>query len=338
MLITPKQLNARLEAFKGDVFTIAGDEPLTKEECLDRIRKQARSIGAEERSSFVADRYFDWQKIIQLNQSISLFSSHRIIEITLPTGKPGVDGAKALVELATKSLEDTTLIILLPSADRDTKNSKWFAALMEHLVIEVKDISINELPRWIAERMAAQEQKTDQESLVFIAQQVEGNMLAAHQEIQKLGLLYPAGNLSAEEVKDAVLNVARFDAFQLGEAMLAGDTERTARILEGLKDEGEQPVAVMNPILWLVKPLLKLKQAQQKGQSIQSAMSSARVFGARQALLKQAMQRLSLKQVEAALQKLADIDRIAKGVLDGDAWQEISRLCFGLARIRPRRR
>jgi DNA polymerase III subunit delta len=163
-------------------------------------------------------------------------------------------------------------------------------------------------------------------------------MLAAHQEIQKLALLYPAGNLSAAQIKEAVFNVARFDAFQLGEAMLQGDSDRTVRILQGLQEEGAQAVAVMNPLIWLIRPLLRVKQAEASGENIQSAMSNARIFGDRQALIKQAAQRLSMRQLEAALQKLSEIDRMAKGVMQGDAWLEISRLCFGLARIKSRTR
>jgi DNA polymerase-3 subunit delta len=151
-------------------------------------------------------------------------------------------------------------------------------------------------------------------------------------------LLYPAGEITSVQIRDAVLNVARFNAFQLGEAMLQGDSERTIRILQGLQDEGEQAVAVMNPLIWLIRPLLRIKQAEAQGENLQSVMASARLFGDRQLLIKSAAQRLSIRQVEAALQKLSEIDRMAKGVMQGDAWLEISRLCFGLARIKARTR
>ncbi|MEK9939425.1 MAG: DNA polymerase III subunit delta, partial [Methylotenera sp.] len=165
---------------------------------------------------------------------------------------------------------------------------------------------------------------------------VEGNLLAANQEIQKLGLLYPQGELTDSAVREAVLNVARFDAFQLGEAVLQGDAERTARILQGLQDEGENAVAVMNPLMWVLRPLAGIKQAEMRGENLNQAMVSARIYGDRQAQVKRALSRLSLRQLEAAVQKLAEIDRIAKGVMQGDAWLEISRLCFGLARVRNR--
>ena len=190
-----------------------------------------------------------------------------------------------------------------------------------------------QLPQWIAQRLALQNQQTDNETLEFIAHQVEGNLLAAHQEIQKLSLLCPEGQLSAQTVREAVLNVSRYDAFQLGEAVLAGDTERTMRILQGLQDEGEQPVAVMNPLMWTLRPLVRLKQTEMRGENLANAMQSARIYGDRQSLARRAIARLSLKQLQAALLKLADIDKTAKGIMRGDAWLEISRLCFGLAKI-----
>jgi DNA polymerase III subunit delta len=338
MLIAPNQLNKSLSPTQS-LYIISGDEPLSKSECLDEIRAFARKNGAEERVGFIVERHFNWAQITQFNQNFSLFSSRRILEITIPSGKPGIDGAKELIELATHPMQDTTTIVILPTLERESKNSAWYAALLQHgVVVELKNIQPQDLPQWISQRLAKQQQQTDPASLAFIAHQVEGNMLAAHQEIQKLGLLFPSGVLSPEQVRDAILNVARFDAFQLGEAMLQGDSNRTIRILQGLQDEGEQAVSVMNPLIWLIRPLLRIKQAEMRGENLQSAMTNARIFGDRQALMRTATQRLSLRHIEAALQKLTEIDRIAKGVMQGDAWLEISRLCFGLARIRTRTR
>lgn len=339
MQISANALVKHLSGTPSPVVVIVGDEPLAKAESLDSVRQYARKLGAEERTSLLVERQFNWQTVTQFSQHFSLFSSHRILEIHIPGGKPGVDGAKVLSELAQQPMPDTTTIITLPTLERESKNSVWYQHLQAHaLVVELKEVVVTQLPAWIKQRLAQQNQHTDDDSLVFMAQQVEGNMLAAHQEIQKLALLYPTGEITAAEIKDAVLNVARFDAFQLGEAMLQGDSERTIRILQGLQDEGEQPVAVMNPLIWLIRPLLRIKQAEAQGENLQSAMASARLFGDRQLLVKSAAQRLSIRQVEAALQKLSEIDRMAKGVMQGDAWLEISRLCFGLARIKARTR
>ena len=335
--IEQNQLKQHLSQKLSPLYVLVGDEPLTQSECLDAIRQAARKAGADERSSFMVERNFNWQQIQQFGQALSLFSSLRILEVHIPSGKPGVDGGKALTELSAKPIADTTTIIVLPALEREAKNSAWFNALQSaSTLIELKEIAPTQLPQWLAARLAAQNQSTDTASLTFIANQVEGNLLAAHQEIQKLALLYPAGEISDSAVREAVLNVSRFDAFQLGEAVLAGDAARTSRILQGLQDEGENAVAVMNPLMWVLRPLVRIKQAEARGENIMNAMTNARIYGDRQSLLKRALARLSLRQLEAALQKLCDIDRTAKGVLQGDAWLELSRLCFGLAKVRGR--
>jgi DNA polymerase III subunit delta len=337
MRLAENQLNQQLQKNVAPLYVLVGDEPLAQSECLDAIRQAARKAGADERSSFIVERNFNWQQIQQFGQAMSLFSNLRILEIHIPSGKPGVDGGKALVELATNAIPDTTTIIVLPALEREAKNSAWFSALQNaSTLIELNEIAPNQLPNWLAARLATQNQSTDAASLAFIANQVEGNLLAAHQEIQKLGLLYPAGEISAEAVRESVLNVSRFDAFQLGEAVLAGDAARTSRILQGLQDEGENPVAVMNPLMWVLRPLVRIKHAEARGENVMNAMTSARIYGERQNLVKRALARLSLRQLEAALQKLCDIDRTAKGVMHGDAWLELSRLCFGLAKVRGR--
>ena len=331
------QLKQQLNNKLSPLYVLVGDEPLAQSECLDTIRQAARKAGADERNSFIVERNFNWQQIQQFGQSLSLFSSQRILEIHIPSGKPGVDGGKALTELSAKPIPDTTTIIVLPNLEREAKNSAWFNALQSaSTIIELKEIAPNQLPQWLSARLAAQNQSCDAASLEFIAHQVEGNLLAAHQEVQKLALLYPAGEISAESVRDAVLNVSRFDAFQLGEAVLAGYAARTTRILQGLQDEGENAVAVMNPLMWALRPLVRIKQAEARGENVVSAMTNARIYGDRQSLVKRALARLSLRQLEAALQKLCDIDRTAKGVMQGDAWLELSRLCFGLAKVRGR--
>jgi DNA polymerase-3 subunit delta len=337
MRLAQAQLESHLKNGLQALYVLAGDEPLAQRECLDAIRTAARAQGFEERTSLTVERNFNWQQLQNYGQSISLFASRRLLELSIPSGKPGVDGGKALVALAAKTIPDTTVVIILPTLERDAKNSTWFNALeTQAQTITLNEVDAANLPKWIAHRLAQQGQHTGTQTLEFLAHQVEGNLLAANQEVQKLGLLYPQGELSDETVREAVLNVSRYDAFQLGEAVLQGDAERTVRILQGLQDEGENAVAVMNPLMWVLRPLVRIKQAEMRGENINNAMTSARIYGDRQALMKRALSRLSIRQLEAALQKLADIDRTAKGVMLGDAWLEISRLCFGLARVRSR--
>jgi len=333
MRIQPAQLAQHLPP-KQHLFVLAGDEPLSITEAIDQIRAAARQHGAQERASFTVERYFNWAQVSQFLQSFSLFAEQRILEINIPTGKPGVEGAKALQQVAELPAADTTIIITLPAPDRDMTSSTWYEALSQQgILLVLNQVPLAQLPEWIAQRLAMQQQTADEASRRFIAEQVEGNLLAAHQEIQKLGLLYPPGPLSEDAIRQCVLNVARFDVSQLGEAMLQGDQSRVMRIIEGLREEGETAVAVMNPLVWLFRPLLQVRLAMQNGQAAQAAMSQARLFGDRQQLVRRALEFLPQKHIEAALQKLSDIDRMAKGVGDGDAWLELSRLCSGIARM-----
>jgi DNA polymerase-3 subunit delta len=341
MNLTPQQISQHLSNGLKPLYVLTGDEPLSQRECLDAIRTQARQQGVDERTSLTVDRYFNWGQIAEFGQAMSLFASQRLLEINIPTGKPGLDGSKVLQALANQALPDTITVIILPKVDWRDAKSAWYIALQQQSIfIELHEVGPAQLPQWIANRLAVQKQSTDAETLSFMANQVEGNLLAAHQEIQKLGLLYPAGAIAGEDVRAAVLNVSRFDAVQLGEAVLTGDVDRTVRILEGLKDEGAQAVVVMNPLIWAITPLLKVKQAETSGENLNAAMKNAKLYYEKEAFARRVLPRLSLKQLQAALLKLADIDKISKGMMQGDAWLEITRLCFGLAKItaRPRTR
>ncbi len=337
MRIQAAQLAAHLPPVQH-LFVLAGDEPLSITEAADRIRAAARQHGAQERASFTVERYFNWAQVSQFLQSGSLFAEQRILEIHLPSGKPGIEGAKALQQLASQPLTDTTVIVTLPAPDRDLNSSAWFEALSQTgVLLLLNQIPLPQLPEWIAQRLALQQQSASLSARQFIAEQVEGNLLAAHQEIQKLGLLYPPGELSEQAIRECVLNVARFDVSQLGEAMLQGDAARVCRMLDGLREEGETAVAVMNPLVWLLRPSLQVRLAMQQGAAQNAAMTQARVFGDRQQQVRRALDVLPQKHLEAAVQKLAEIDRIAKGVGDGDAWLELSRLCSGIARLAANR-
>ncbi|HEU4708994.1 MAG TPA: DNA polymerase III subunit delta [Methylophilaceae bacterium] len=339
MRLAPQQLPQHLENSLRPLYVLAGDEPLAQRECLDLLRAVALQQGFDERTSFSVERNFNWQQLKAYGQATSLFASRRLLELSIPSGKPGTEGSKALQELAEQPMLDTVVVIILPTLDRDGRNSTWFSTLEQAgVLLTLEEVEASRLPQWISQRLALQGQQTDSETLEFMAHQVEGNLLAAHQEIQKLGLLYPPGPLSGEQIREAVLNVSRYDAFQLGEAVLAGDVERTVRILQGLQDEGAQPVAVMNPLMWVLRPLVRVKQAESRGENVAAAMQAARIYGDRQALTKRALSRMSLRQLQAALVKLSEIDKTAKGLMQADAWLEISRLCFGLAKIGSRSR
>lgn len=337
MKLPAEQLSQHLERPPRALYVISGDEPLGVMEAQDSIRAAARRNGYSERETFTVERSFSWARLKASSQSLSLFSSLRIVEINIPSGKPGTDGSKALQEYAADLPPDTLTIITLPRIEKRDQGV-WFQKLEDAgVLISVYPVEPDRLPAWIGRRLVAQSQQADTETLEFIANQVEGNLLAAHQEIQKLGLLYPAGRLKIEDVRDAVLNVSRFDAFQLGDAMLAGDPARTSRVLDGLKAEGVEPVALLGVLMWLLRGALKVKMAQAQGMDLMSAFGQAKIWGDRQNVMRQALNRLSLKLLQATLLKASEIDKINKGLMQGEAWLELSRLCLGVAKVQPAR-
>ena len=306
-------------------------------ESMDSIRRAARQQGYDERQTLLVERGFNWGQLAASGQAMSLFASRRLLEIHIPSGKPGTDGSKALQAYVANLPPDTLTLITLPRIDRKDQGA-WFRTLEESAVmILVYPVELEKLPAWIGRRLAAQSQQADSEILEFISSQVEGNPLAAHQEIQKLGLLLPPGRLDAKAVRVAVLNVSRYDAFQLGDAILAGDTERAARVLDGLRAEGVQPLALLGMLAWLLRGVTRVKAAEVRGENMANAMQQAKIWGDRQALVKRALNRLELRHLYAAMQKMADIDKIAKGVAQGEPWLELGRLALGLARMGKKR-
>lgn len=338
MRLAFEQLSSHLERELRPLYVLMGDEPLSLMEGTDSIRRAARRNGHDERESFTAERNFNWQQLDASSHALSLFASRRLLEIHIPSGKPGTDGGKALQALAARLPQDTITLITLPKLDKSAQNSAWFSALDKvAMVVPLYAVDLERLPRWIGQRLQAQGQQADPATLEFIANQIEGNLLAAHQEIQKLGLLYPPGQLEAEAVREAVLNVSRYDVFQLGDALLEGDAARTAKILQGLEAEGVQPLALLGVLAWLLRGVTRVKLAQERGENLTGAMQKSNIWGDRQAKVTRMLARVSLRQLNAAMLKMAEIDKICKGIAQGRLWLEISRLCIGLARARTRR-
>ncbi len=337
MRLQASQLAAHLAKGLKPCYALVGDEPLALKESLDLLRSTLKQQGYAERQAFICDRYFDWKQIQTFAQSQSLFSSLRVLELSIPNGKPGAEGWPALAELASAGLPDTVCIIIMPELDwRETKATAYQQFERDSVFIPLLEVPPEQLPAWIAQRMAANQQSTDTDTLKFLAQQVEGNLLAAHQELEKLALMFPAGAIEGQAIRAAVLNVSRFDENQLSEAIFNGDIERTARMLHGLQEEGVAAIAVMNPLIWTLRPVFKVKQAEAQGIPLQTALTQAKLFGDRQQLAKRALSRYSLRQLQAALLKLADIDKMVKGILSGDPWLELDRLSIGLAKIAAR--
>ncbi|HJV81247.1 DNA polymerase III subunit delta [Noviherbaspirillum sp.] len=330
-------LETHLAKSLAPLYVITSDEHLLALEAADRIRKTARAQGFTEREVLVVERSFKWGALLAANQSQSLFGERKLIELRIPTGKPGKDGGQALQEYVGSLNPDNVTLIALPKLDWQTQKSAWVTALQQAAAyIDIPLVERAALPSWIGARLAAQRQSADRQSIDFIADRVEGNLLAAHQEIQKLALLHPEGKLSFEQVQDAVLNVARYDVFKLNEAMLSGDAARLVRMIEGLKGEGEALPLVLWAMAEEIRTLLKIKAGAAQGKAIGMLMKEYRIWGPREKLMEPALRRMKLSTLEGALQEAAQIDKMVKGLrarmFAGDAWDALLQLGLKVAR------
>ncbi len=353
MQLRPDALEPHLAKSLAGLYVVYGDEHLLAQEACDRIRHAARAAGFTDRSVFTVERGFDWSSLLGASQSMSLFGDRQLVELRIPSGKPGKEGADALKTLASAANPDVLMLITLPRLDAATQKAAWFTAISEAgVALKIDPVERAQLPNWIGQRLALQDQRVapgddGRRSLQFVAERVEGNLLAAHQEIQKLGLLYPAGVLTFEQIHDAVLNVARYDVFKLNEAMLAGDVGRLARMLDGLHGEGEATVLVLWALVEEVRTLLRVKRGLAAGKPLAMLLRENRVWGPRERLVGPALSRLTEATLERALTLAARLDRQVKGlaaqargewrnVLPPDAWDGLFELAMTVASPRER--
>jgi len=332
----PDQLVRGLAA----LYVVVGDEPLAAQEASDAIRTAARAEGYSERNVYTVQGRYNWQSIFAGGDNFSLFAERRLTEIRIPSGKPGVDGAKALETYADKLPLDTLTLISLPGLDWKVMQSRWFAALASAgVVVEARPIDRAALPTWIDRRLTRQGLRADRAALEFLANQVESNLLAAQQEIDKLALLLPPGAVTLADVEHAVVDVSRLEADALQDALYAGDGARFAQIVADLKDAGEAVPAILWQVSSAVRVLLRLKSAIAQGENPANVMRT--LWGRdkqRAPQIERAVKRLGLLQVEAALSDLALIDRQAKGLERvGDPWDTLLRVGLALAMPDARR-
>lgn len=322
------------------LYVISGDEPLLVTEATDALRQAARNALYTERSSFIMDARSDWAEVDGAMQNLSLFGDRRLIEIQIPTGKPGKNGAEALINLAKRQVdtgdEGVSCVVSLPRLDKAGRASKWATALWQSAtVVEIPLVQRHDLPQWIGRRLARQNQSTDTATEHWIADRVEGNLLAAHQEIMKLGLLYPEGRLDPSEVERAVLNVARYDVFSLRDSMLSGQSARALKVLSGLKAEGEALPLVLWAVAEEIRILSRLSLALRQGRPLSELMRTHRLFGQRETIARRALETVKPAVWAASIQHAHDIDRLIKGLsVNGrlpDPWDELARLVLRIS-------
>ena len=346
MQLGAAQLAGHLQKGIRSLYTLHGDEPLLVQEAADAIRAAARVQGFTERTSHtVAGAHFDWSEVLAAGGSLSLFADKQIVEVRIPSGKPGKDGSIALQQLATSAQgNDSTLtLVILPRLDKATRTGAWFMALDSFgVTLQFDPVERQMLPQWIAQRLQQQGQRVaagdvGQRTLQFFADRVEGNLLAAHQEIQKLALLYPPGELAQEQVESAVLNVARYDVFKLSEAVLAGQTARVQRMLDGLQAEGEAEVLVHWALAEDIRALKRVKDAMNAGRPLPMALRENRIWGPKERLFERILPRATDAALARLLQSAHTVDGIVKGLKQPnwptDNWQALQRLALQLCRL-----
>ena len=323
MKITTRQLEGSLRKGLAPLYAVHGAEALLALEAADRIREAARRAGCTERETFFAEPGADWNRFGVSGANLSLFASRRLVELRIPTGKPGAEGGKAIEAWCSRLSPDDVTLVMLPELDWQQQKSKWFEALERSgLLVEARPVTRDELPEWLAERLARQQQRAGVETLEWLAERVEGTLLAARPEVEKLALLLPPGEITLASIREAVTDVSRFERDTLLEAIHAGDATRIARIVAGLEAEAE-PLPLL---LWTLAEELRLMMAMAAGQRPRRFLPPDRASA-----LQQTARRHDARSFDRELLRAHRIDRMIKGVETGDAWDNVLELALGIA-------
>ncbi len=342
MKLRGEQLDGALKRSLASIWLVSGDEPLLTDEAAAQIRTAARAQGFVERQSWQAETHFNWREWLAGFDSLSLFSNQRLVELRLPTGKPGIEGGKTLEAWAANPPADTVLLITSPRLDKASLSTKWATAIERAgVLLQTAPPPIERLPDWISERLARHNLKADRETLAWLAARVEGNLLAAHQEIEKLSLLTPPGQpgqsvqLTLETVRAAVTDVARYDISDLSDAFLKGDAARFCRVIDGLRNEGEALVLILTILGNEIRTLYRIHAGLAQGQPMAGLLQASRVWDSKQALVERALKRAGPNKFAWAMRALSRLDRAAKGLLREDAWDELKQLGLVLMNKAP---
>lgn len=333
MKLNPDALARRLQQSLDPVYFVCGDEPFLAGEAADRIRSAARERGYAERElHHAAARGFDWQGFSASSAAMSLFASRRLVELRLPTAKPGDEGARALVAWCEDPPPDTILLVVAGKLESGSRRARWVGALERAgVMVEVRPVPAAELGRWIVARMRAHGLKPHPEAVELLAQRIEGNLLAAAQEIDKLALLQGGGAVDVDTVRASVADSARYDVFQLVDAAVAGDPARALRMLDGLKAEGEAPTLVIWALARELRALSAIAGAIERGDGVDRALHAARVWDKRKPLVRDALSRLRAARIARLLRRAAKTERVIKGAERGNGWDELLGLTLSFA-------
>ncbi|MEM0953423.1 MAG: DNA polymerase III subunit delta [Pseudomonadota bacterium] len=331
MRLRPEQLSTHLQRELRSVYLVTGDETLLVQESCDVIRKAARAAGCTEREVFQVDNRFNWDNLVASASEMSLFSDRKIIELHLPSGKPGTDGSKGLLAYLDMASDDNVLLIIAGKIDKQSTNSKWFKALdAAGAVVQIWPVDANQLPRWISQRVESAGMSIDHDALLMLCDRVEGNLLAAVQEVEKLRLLCPEGRITPEAVAESVADNARYNLFGLIDKALLGDTAGALKMLNGLRGEGTEAAIVLWGLAREIRLLLQCQTEIGRGQRQAQVMKANRVWDKRVPIVSAALQRHDSKALGALLQKASSADQSIKGLADGNPWDHLGQLVLQL--------
>ena len=335
MRLYPEKLPTHLQQQLLPVYLVSGDEPLLLQECSDQIRRKAREQGCSEREVIDAGvSGFNWQDILHSATSMSLFAERKLVELRLPSGKPGAEGSKALCEYLDIASGEDVLLIIAGKIDKQSTNSKWYKALDKAgATIQVWPVDAKELPRWLQQRVRNAGMSIDSDALQLLCERVEGNLLAAVQEVEKLKLLATDAQITAATVTAAVSDNARYNLFGMTDCALQGDATASLRMLHGLRGEGSEPPVILWALLREIRTLVQAQQACDQGQSPQQALTSLRVWKNRMALMQGALSRHDKSSLENLLEQAAQTDGSIKGFADGKPWDNLETLVVELSGI-----
>jgi DNA polymerase-3 subunit delta len=330
-----EKLVSHLQQGLQPLYLLSGDEPLQLMEAADAIRQCAREQGFGEREVLQVEAGFDWNSLLAASGSLSLFAEQRLLELRLPSGKPGKEGSRALSEYAANPAPDTVLLITSGKLDRSAQNSKWYKALdAAGVTLQLWPVEPRALPGWVMQRMRARGMQPSPEAAQLLAERVEGNLLAAAQEVDKLLLLYGESPIDAEQVEEGVADSARYDIFELVDTALLGDASRTSRVLEGLRAEGVEPILVLWALLREIRVLAQMAEALAQGAAIEAMLGQFRVWDKRKGPVRAGLQRHNLKRWLQLLRRGGRIDRMIKGSEPGNPWDELVQLALLMAGVR----
>ncbi|MEC9375693.1 MAG: DNA polymerase III subunit delta [Pseudomonadota bacterium] len=327
MKVSVDNINSQLNKELASVYFITGDENLLVGEVKDKIRSFARSQGFDERETHTVDAKFNWDELRQSLNNLSLFSARRIIELDLISGSPGRDGSKAIINHLDNPPPDTLLIISAPKLDRRASKAKWAQKIEKQgCWVSVYSISPERLSGWLSHRMKKNGLKFETSAIDALATLVEGNLLAADQEIKKLALLEHNKTLTEEIILRAVADGARFDIFQLADAAINQDSPRAIRVFYGLKREGTPAPLVLWALIREINTLISLWSLIDQGEKLDLAMQNLRIWDSRKSMFRCALKNHDESSIRLLSLRSTLTDRVIKGAHEGKPWDSLLEL------------